>query len=45
MDLAKVVGGEEGDGEGLTTCGRAVRRHGHVSDDGEAVAVRLRCAG
>ena len=27
MDLAEVVGGEEGDREGLATCGRAMRRH------------------
>ena len=45
MDLAEVVGGEEGDGEGLATCGRAVRWHGRVSDDREAVAVQLRRAG
>ena len=25
MDLAEVVGGEEGDGKGLATCGRAMR--------------------
>ena len=26
MDLAEVMVGEEGDGEGLATCGRAVRQ-------------------
>ena len=45
MDLAKVVGGEEGDEEGLATCGGAPWRHGRVSDDGEEVTVRLRRAG
>ena len=45
MDLAEVVGGEEGDGEGLAMCGRAIRQHGHISDDGEAIAVSLRRVG
>ena len=44
MDLAEVTVGEEGDGEGLATCGGAPRCHGRVSDDGEAVAVWLACA-
>ena len=48
MDQAEVtVGAEEGE-EGwpraVKPCGSSPRRHGRVSDDGEAVAVPLVCA-
>ena len=49
MDLAKVTVGEEGDGEGLATCGRAVRRRTMAARSRqqrrEAVEVQLRRAG
>ena len=37
------VGAEDDDG-GMATCGRVVRQHDRISDDGEAVEVRLRHA-
>ena len=49
MDLGEVVGGEEGDKEGLATCGRAVRWHTMAARSRqqrrEAVEVQLRRAG
>ena len=45
MDQYKVMVGAEDDGGRLATCGRAVRWHGHINNEGKAVAVRLRHAG
>ena len=45
MDQSKVMVGVEDDGGSLATCGRAVRWHGRVSNEGKAVAVRLRHTG
>ena len=41
MDPAEVTVGAKDDREGLATCGRAVWRHGRVSDYGKVVEVRL----
>jgi len=42
MDQAEVTVGAEDDGGRLATCGRSMRWHGHVSDEGDVVFVRLR---
>ena len=44
LDQAKVTVGAVNDERGLAMCSLAVRWHGRVSDDGEAVAVPLACA-
>ena len=49
MDQSEVMVGAEDDGGGwpraVELCGGALWWHGHVSDEGEVVAVRLRHVG
>ena len=44
MDQTEVTFRAEDDRGGLATCGRVMRCHGRVSNDGEAVVVPLTCA-